>query len=266
MEYFATYGGCTAAGATGLAVLHVLRQECMQERAVDTGAYVLDKLRMLQQVCGVLLRHMLHTVTTHAHVNLTDNSSLHDPSPHNATKTPLSQMHPDVLGDVRGVGLMAGFEWVTDPVTKTPAPAIAKWVKEGARVRGVLLSTDGMCENINKIKPPMCFGKEEVDAMIDVLTQVLTVMTPEVKQQLINESHAYMTARRALWARLDAAAAVRAEGRGKHPSMAAGSRPVVGLQHLTRATISHGSMAASDTDVSEDGDEPLPSAMAALHT
>lgn len=178
---------------------------------------------------------------------------------------PLSQMHPDVLGDVRGVGLMAGFEWVTDSVTKTPAPAIAKWVKEGARVRGVLLSTDGMCENINKIKPPMCFGKEEVDAMIDVLTQVLTVMTPEVKQQLISESHAYITTRRALWAQLDAVAAARAEGRAK-AGMGA-SRHVVGSQHLImRSAVSHGSMAASDTDVSEEGDEHLPGAMAALHT
>lgn len=50
MEYFATYGGCTAAGATGLAVLRVLRQERLQERAVETGAYLLDKLRTLQQV------------------------------------------------------------------------------------------------------------------------------------------------------------------------------------------------------------------------
>lgn len=163
-------------------------------------------------------------------------------------------MHPDVLGDVRGVGLMAGFEWVTDLVTKTPAPAIAKWVKEGARVRGVLLSTDGMCENINKIKPPMCFGQDEVDSMIDVLTQVLTVLTAEIKQQLISESHAYMTTRRALWAQLDAAAA---EGRGKHAPA---------FRHLPRSTLSHGSMAASDTDVSEEGDQPLPSAMAALHT
>lgn len=155
---------------------------------------------------------------------------------------------------------MAGFEWVTDPRSKTPAPAIAKWVKEGARVRGVLLSTDGMCENINKIKPPMCFGKEEVDAMIDVLTQVLSVLTPDTKQQLIAESHAYMAARRALWAQLDAAAAARAEARGKHAS---GPR---GITALLRSTASHGSMAASDTDVSEEGDEPLPSAMAALHT
>lgn len=50
MEYFATYGGCTAAGATGLAVLRVLRQERMQERAVETGAYLLEKLRAMQQV------------------------------------------------------------------------------------------------------------------------------------------------------------------------------------------------------------------------
>lgn len=37
----------------------------------------------------------------------------------------LQAAHRDVIGDVRGEGLMAGLELVTDPETKTPAPAVS---------------------------------------------------------------------------------------------------------------------------------------------
>ncbi len=55
MEYFATYGGCTAAGATGLAVLRVIEKEQLQQRAADTGEYLIEKLRTLQLVGDVVL-------------------------------------------------------------------------------------------------------------------------------------------------------------------------------------------------------------------
>ncbi len=162
---------------------------------------------------------------------------------------------------------MVGFEWVTDPHTKTPAPAIAKWVKEGARVRGMLLSTDGMCENVNKIKPPMCFGREQVDVVVAVLQEVLATLTPELKQQLVQESVEYVTQRRALWAQLEATAAARAAAaaaaamtgqhmNGQHMNGQHGGIGVVKAVHKggMKSTASHGSMAASDTDVSEGGD------------
>lgn len=50
MEYFSTFGGCTAAGAVGLAVLHAMEEEGMQAAAADTGAYLERRLRQLQQV------------------------------------------------------------------------------------------------------------------------------------------------------------------------------------------------------------------------
>jgi ethanolamine-phosphate phospho-lyase len=48
MEFFATYGGSTAAAAAGLAVLDVLRDERLQEHALEVGAYALARLRGLQ--------------------------------------------------------------------------------------------------------------------------------------------------------------------------------------------------------------------------
>jgi 4-aminobutyrate aminotransferase-like enzyme len=50
MDYFATCGGCTAAGAAGLAVMRVLASEGLQARAAATGAHLMARLRALQQV------------------------------------------------------------------------------------------------------------------------------------------------------------------------------------------------------------------------
>ena len=51
MEYFNTYGGCTAAGAAGMAVLKVLQEEQLQQHAQRVGEYLLSKLAPIEQVC-----------------------------------------------------------------------------------------------------------------------------------------------------------------------------------------------------------------------
>jgi len=51
MDYFATCGGCTAAGAAGLAVMRVVAAEDLQARALATGAHLMARLRVLQKVC-----------------------------------------------------------------------------------------------------------------------------------------------------------------------------------------------------------------------
>ncbi|EIE23028.1 PLP-dependent transferase [Coccomyxa subellipsoidea C-169] len=49
MEYFNTYGGCTAAGAAGMATLRVIQEENFQARAKRVGVYLTAKLKQLQQ-------------------------------------------------------------------------------------------------------------------------------------------------------------------------------------------------------------------------
>lgn len=87
----------------------------------------------------------------------------------------LQASFPRLIGDVRGLGLFVGFELVTDSSSKTPAPMVAKAIKEGAKARRVLLTTDGPAANVIKIKPPMVFGKREVDTMVEVLRCVAAV-------------------------------------------------------------------------------------------
>lgn len=55
MEYFNTYGGCTAAGAAGMAVLKFLQEERLQQHAQRVGEYLLSKLAPIKQVCTLAL-------------------------------------------------------------------------------------------------------------------------------------------------------------------------------------------------------------------
>lgn len=97
----------------------------------------------------------------------------------------LAAEFPNIIGDVRGCGLFVGLELVSCPVAKTPAPLAAKALKEGAKARGVLLSTDGPLGHVVKIKPPMVFGYKEVDIMVEAMRLVLSgISTPERWQQL----------------------------------------------------------------------------------
>lgn len=99
----------------------------------------------------------------------------------------LQARHPSMIGDVRGRGLFMGIDIVRDPISKTPAPATAKWLKEQARARQVLLSCDGPYEQVIKIKPPMVFSEEDADLLVDTLTALFDQLAsagPEARAAL----------------------------------------------------------------------------------
>ncbi len=86
--------------------------------------------------------------------------------------TTLQQKYP-IIGDVRGKGLFLGFELVQDHADLVPAPEQANYLINRMRERAILMSTDGPAENVIKIKPPMCFTKENADFLISNLDLVL---------------------------------------------------------------------------------------------
>jgi 4-aminobutyrate aminotransferase-like enzyme len=70
--------------------------------------------------------------------------------------------HPRI-GDIRGAGLYIGVEVVTDPDSKTPDRAGARWLVNALRERRVLLSVCGSDGHVLKIRPPLVFSMSDVD-------------------------------------------------------------------------------------------------------
>ncbi|MEW5981771.1 MAG: aminotransferase class III-fold pyridoxal phosphate-dependent enzyme [Acidobacteriota bacterium] len=78
-----------------------------------------------------------------------------------------------VIGDVRGLGLFVGIEFVRDRDTREPAGDEAGVAANRMRDRGVLVSTDGPRHNVIKIKPPLVFTERDADLLADTLDAVL---------------------------------------------------------------------------------------------
>jgi alanine-glyoxylate transaminase/(R)-3-amino-2-methylpropionate-pyruvate transaminase len=83
------------------------------------------------------------------------------------------QSRHDIVGDVRGMGLMLGVELVTDRTSRTPASAETLDVLEAAREMGVLIGKGGLAGNVLRIKPPLCITADDVDFALDVLDRAL---------------------------------------------------------------------------------------------
>jgi 4-aminobutyrate aminotransferase-like enzyme/Ser/Thr protein kinase RdoA (MazF antagonist) len=83
----------------------------------------------------------------------------------------LATRHP-WIGDVRGCGLFLGIELVRDRDTREPAAAEASQLVDRMKDLGVLLSTDGPLHNVIKIKPPMVFGRQDADMLLQKLSAI----------------------------------------------------------------------------------------------
>jgi len=83
----------------------------------------------------------------------------------------LQTQHP-FIGDVRGMGLFLGIEFVTDPDSLAPAPDIATYVVERLKSHRILLSTDGPQHNVIKIKPPLPFSQADAARLLNILESI----------------------------------------------------------------------------------------------
>jgi len=130
MEFFSSYGGNPVSCAIGMAVLDVMESEKLQENALETGNYLIKRLKQLQS-------NYLY------------------------------------IGDVRGSGLFLGVEFINDPLTREPATSLAAFIQNELKERGILVDTDGPFENVLKIKPPLCFTKENADQLVTEIDAIL---------------------------------------------------------------------------------------------
>jgi len=84
----------------------------------------------------------------------------------------LAERH-DLIGDVRGSGLLVGLELVRDRKSLEPAAPETKRVVNRMRDLGVLTATEGPHGNVLKLRPPICFSREQADMTIDAIDRAL---------------------------------------------------------------------------------------------
>jgi 4-aminobutyrate aminotransferase-like enzyme len=84
----------------------------------------------------------------------------------------------DLIGDVRGMGLLQALELVKDRTTKAPAAQETNQFMEECRKRGLLVGKGGLLGNAIRMSPPLNISKADVDEAIGIMDQSLTAMTP----------------------------------------------------------------------------------------
>jgi 4-aminobutyrate aminotransferase-like enzyme len=81
-----------------------------------------------------------------------------------------------MIGDVRGFGMLAGLEFVTDRDARTPATEETPRLLELMRQRHVLVGNEGRDGNILKLRPSLVFQKRHVDLLVDALDGALRAL------------------------------------------------------------------------------------------
>jgi alanine-glyoxylate transaminase/(R)-3-amino-2-methylpropionate-pyruvate transaminase len=75
----------------------------------------------------------------------------------------------EIIGDVRGRGLMTGIELVKDRRTKEPAKEACLRIFERLKDLGLLVGKGGLHSNTLRIKPPMCITRDDAVFILEVL-------------------------------------------------------------------------------------------------
>jgi 4-aminobutyrate aminotransferase-like enzyme len=84
----------------------------------------------------------------------------------------LARRH-QAIGDVRNAGLYVGVEIVKDQTSREPDEAAATAAVNGMRERNVLIGTAGKYGNVLKIRPPLCFSRDNADMLAVALSDAL---------------------------------------------------------------------------------------------
>ena len=137
IEYFNTYGGNSVACSVAEAVLDTIEEEKLQANALEVGNYLTEQFQAL------------------------------------AKKYEASGVY--WIGDVRGVGLFQGIEFVYNnkDVNLEPHADLTKFLVDYLRYQRVIVSRDGPDANVIKIKPPLVFSKQNVDMLVTALDHAL---------------------------------------------------------------------------------------------
>ena len=82
----------------------------------------------------------------------------------------LQQKHP-IIGDIRGLGLMDGAEFVKPD--GSPAPEELDKVIEAMKDRGFIIGKNGIGRNVMAFQPPLVITEEDINEVLNALDMVL---------------------------------------------------------------------------------------------
>jgi len=74
----------------------------------------------------------------------------------------------DLIGDVRGLGLLIGVELVTTRTGKEPATKEIVEINRRAYENGLLTAYDGLMGNVFRIMPPLTINQEEANQAVEI--------------------------------------------------------------------------------------------------
>lgn len=77
------------------------------------------------------------------------------------------------LGDVRGMGLVFGLEFVRDKESREPAKELIPQVIRRCAEHGLLVGSVGVFGNVIRVAPPLVISEEELDESVECLAAAL---------------------------------------------------------------------------------------------
>jgi alanine-glyoxylate transaminase/(R)-3-amino-2-methylpropionate-pyruvate transaminase len=80
----------------------------------------------------------------------------------------------NIIGDVRGKGLLLGIELVKDRQSKEPAGNECAQVMETCKELGLLLGKGGLWGQTIRFSPPMCVNEQDADFLLEVLDRAVS--------------------------------------------------------------------------------------------
>jgi alanine-glyoxylate transaminase/(R)-3-amino-2-methylpropionate-pyruvate transaminase len=85
----------------------------------------------------------------------------------------LKEKH-NLIGDVRGKGLLLGIELVKDRQSKEPAREECAQILETCKEMGLLLGKGGLWGQTIRFSPPMCVNEQDADFLLEVLDRTFS--------------------------------------------------------------------------------------------
>jgi 4-aminobutyrate aminotransferase len=132
-EMSSTMGGNPLCCAAALAVLEIMEEERLVEKAAENGEVLMSRL------LGLMKKF-------------------------------------DFIGDVRGMGLVYGVEFVKNRETKEPAAELAREIVVRCVANGLMCGKLGVYGNVMRVAPPLVITPEQIDRSVAILEKVLETM------------------------------------------------------------------------------------------